>query len=434
MADEIQYIEFRLTDILGRLKAMTVPCIPSSSLEELKKDPVLKSGTSIDGSSILGLASVEASDLRLEADPSSLIELPYTQYRTAAVMCFVRKRNGTTGSDYYFKDSRSLLHKICETHLQDGLSLMTKVEPEFHFVSVDGEPYDMAGYADTFPANTGADALMEISNQIREIGMPVRVIHHEVGNAQQEIEIDYETAQKMADNILVFKNLARAVVQENGFAVNFMPKPFAGSAGSGLHCHLQLRKGETNLFGSDIPTELSDTGKMFVAGLLEHAPAITAIANPSVNSYKRLVPHHEAPVYISWGMKNRTTLVRVPQFSSRDKAAIEFRSPDPTANPYLLFSVLVVAGMDGIKRELKPPEPFIGNLFDLTDKQREDRGIKSLPSTLNEALDALEQDQVIRDALGVELLETFIKIKRREWLDYIGEAVTEWEWETYYNI
>lgn len=435
MDDEIKYIELRIADILGRLKAMIVPCSPADSIEDVRKDPVLKSGTSIDGSSILGLANVESSDLRLDPDPSSLIELPYTLQRTAAAMCFIRERiESSQSKEYYSKDPRGLLHQICETHLPEDVELRVKVEPEFHFITPEGEPFDYAEYADTFPSNTGAEVLLEIANAIREIGMVPRVIHHEVGYAQQEIEIDFEDVRKMADTIIVFKNLSRAIAQENGIDITFMPKPFAGSAGNGLHCHLQLWKGDTNLFGGDNPNELSETGKMFVAGILKHAPAITAIANPTVNSYKRLVPHHEAPVYISWGMKNRTVLVRVPLFHSKDKAAIEFRSPDPTTNPYLLFSALVVAGMDGIKQKMIPPEPIDGNVFDLTSEEKQKRGIHPLPSNLNEALDCLEKDQVIKDALGEELLETYITLKRKEWSNYINEAVTDWEWENYFGL
>ncbi|MHA1577505.1 MAG: glutamine synthetase family protein [Candidatus Thorarchaeota archaeon] len=435
MANEIKYIELRIADILGRLKAMIVPCTPVDSLEEVRKDPILAIGTSIDGSSILGLSNVESSDLRLDPDPSTLIELPYTLQRTAAAMCFIRERiDSSTSEEYYSKDSRGLLHEICETHLTDGDELRVKVEPEFHFVTTEGEPFDYGAYADTFPINSGAEILLEISNAIREIGMVPRVIHHEVGYAQQEIEIDYEDVRKMADTIMVFKNLSRAIAEENGLEITFMPKPFAGGAGNGLHCHLQLWKGDTNLFGGKNPNELSETGKKFIAGILDHASAITAIANPTVNSYKRLVPHHEAPVYISWGMKNRTTLVRVPLFNSKDKAAVEFRSPDPTTNPYLLFSALVVAGMDGIKQNLTPPEPIDGNVFNMTSEEREKLGIKSLPSNLSEALDCLEKDQVIRESIGGELLDTYIELKRTEWRNYINEAVTDWEWEAYFGL
>ncbi|MHA1933857.1 MAG: glutamine synthetase family protein [Candidatus Thorarchaeota archaeon] len=435
MSEKIEYIELRIADILGRLKAMIVPCKPVDTLDELSKDPRLKKGTSLDGSSIVGLASVESSDLRLDPDPSSLVELPYTLQRTAAAMCFVReKTEPMNGKEFYHKDPRGRLHSVYDTLLKGTMELRVKIEPEFHFVTSDEEPFDDGEYADTYPANPGADILLEIATAIRKVGMKPRVIHHEVGEAQQEIEVDFDDSRRMADFILLFKHLARAVVQDHGIDITFMPKPFVGAAGSGLHCHLQLWEDNRNLFGIKDSNDLSDTAKMFVAGLLEHAPAITAIANPTVNSYKRLVPHHEAPVYISWGMKNRTALIRVPLVTTSERAAIELRSPDPMTNPYLLFTAIIAAGMDGIERKLSAPTPRSEDVFKLTDVERKELGISSLPSTLGDALDHLEQDSVIRSALGDELVETYIQIKRKEWADYISDAVTDWEWEKYFDI
>ncbi len=433
MSKEIKYVEFRLVDILGRLKAMIVPCTPAETIDDLLKDPILAEGTSVDGSSILGLSRVESSDLRLEPDVSTLIEIPYTLTRTAAAMCFVREKGGRE-NEFYPTDTRGVLHKACENLLPEGMTLRTKTEPEFHFVTEDMEKFDEGEYADTFPANPGAEVLLEIANQIREIGINVRVIHHEVGESQQEIEIAFEDIKRMADYLVMFKNLARAVAQDSGIEVNFMPKPFGGSAGSGLHCHLQLWKGGKNIFGVEGTANLSDTAKRFIAGLLQHAPAITAIANPTVNSYKRLVPHHEAPVYISWGMMNRTTLIRVPLFTSSDKAAIEFRSPDPMANPYLLFAAILAGGMDGVNKGLEPPEPRSEDVFALSEQEREKLGIRSLPRNLGDALHALSKDEVIRDALGSEIINRFIQIKSKEWNDYLNEAVTDWEWETYSTL
>ncbi|MHA2425989.1 MAG: glutamine synthetase family protein [Candidatus Thorarchaeota archaeon] len=433
MSEKIEYIELRIVDIHGRLKAMIVPCLPVETLEELRKDPVLINGTSVDGSSIAGLSRVEASDLRMRPDHTTLIELPYMMQRTAAAMCFVQEK-GATENSYYPTDTRGVLHQVCEKLLDDDMSLKTKVEPEFHFVTADGEKFDVGGYADSYPASPGVDILLEIASSIQKVGMTPRVIHHEVGESQHEIEIAFDDIRKMGDNLLVFKNLARAIAQDAGIDVNFMPKPFQGSAGSGLHCHLQLWKGEKNLFGDETTDGLSDTAKGFIAGLLEHAPAITAIANPSVNSYKRLVPHHEAPVYISWGMMNRTALIRVPLFTTSSKAAIEFRSPDPMANPYLLFAALLAAGMDGVERGLVPPEPRSEDIFTLTEEQRDAFGITDLPPNLGKALKALRDDKVIVDALGSEIVDKFIEIKWQEWNDYRSEVVTEWEWETYSDL
>ncbi len=385
MSEKIEFIELRFPDLLGRLKAMVVPCNPAETINEVAKDPALKKGTSCDGSSVTGLAKVESSDLRLEPDPTSLVELPFVTHRTAAAMCFVREKSAK-GDEFYSLDTRGLLQKTCEELLPGKMQLKVKVEPEFHLITPDGEPFDEAGYADGYPRSPGMDILMDISSALWTLDIQPRVIHHEVGEAQQEIELDYADAMRMADNILTFKNLARAIAQNQGVDVTFMPKPFENQAGNGLHCHLQLWDDDKNLFGVDDTSELSETAKMFIAGLIEHSPAITAFANPTINSYKRLVPHHEAPVYITWGMMNRTALIRVPMFSSGDNAAVEFRSPDPMANPYLLFTSIITAGMDGIKRKLTPPEPRSEDIFHMTDEDRHKLGIQILPLLLTRLL------------------------------------------------
>ena len=432
MSEKIEFIEMRFPDLLGRLKAMVVPCKPAETIDEVAKDPALKNGTSCDGSSVTGLAKVESSDLRLEPDPKSLIELPFVAQRTAAVMCYIREKIAEGKSTGYFSlDSRGRLNTISEELLPGKMQLKVKVEPEFHFITPDGEPFDEAGYADTYPKSPGMDVLLELASTLRALGITPRVIHHEVGESQQEIELDFDDATKMADNILLFKNLARSISRNQGIDVTFMPKPFEGAAGNGLHCHLQLWDGDKNLFGVEGGSDLSETAKMFVAGLLEHAPAITAIANPSINSYKRLVPHHEAPVYITWGLKNRTVLIRVPMFGSGEKAAVEFRSADPMTNPYLLFTAIIAAGMDGVNRKLTPPEPRSEDIFHLTDEEREKLGIKMLPSTLEEALDCLEADPVICEAIGKDILKNFLELKREEWREYTSQIVTDWEWEMY---
>ncbi|MHA1135583.1 MAG: glutamine synthetase family protein [Candidatus Thorarchaeota archaeon] len=435
MSDKIENIELRFPDILGRMKAMIVPCNPVDDLNALATDPALKKGTSCDGSSVTGLANVEASDLRLDPDPSTLIEIPFLGRRTAAAMCYVRKKESTDANkEFYPLDTRGRLQVVYDEHLPGKMQLKVKVEPEFHFITPEGQHFDDAGYADTHPRNPGMDVLLAISAAIREIGMKPRVIHHEVGAAQQEIELDFEDARKMADYILIFKNITRSITQTNGIDVTFMPKPFPGEAGSGLHCHLQLWDGEKNLFGDPETGGLSEIARQFVAGLLEHAPAITAIANPSVNSYKRLVPHHEAPVYITWGEMNRTVLVRVPMFGSSEKAAVEFRSGDAMANPYLLFCAIVAAGKDGINRKLTPPDPRSEDIFEMADEERAKHKIKTLPSSLSDALDCLEADPVIMDAIGPDIARNYIKLKRKEWNQYSNHIVTDWEWDMYQDL
>jgi glutamine synthetase len=431
----IRYIEFRFVDILGRLGAMIVPCKPVDDLELLKQDPILSKGTSLDGSSILGLTNVEESDLRLDPDPDTLIELPYYEQRTAAAMCFFRDRiKPKKEKKYHPLDSRGRLHYVCDKYLPGDKHLKVKVEPEFVLITPEGTPYDDGGYADTFPRNPSADILLEIATAIQKLGMRPRVMHHEVAQGQQEIELAFDDEKKMADYVTYFKTIARVIALKHGLDVCFMPKPFSDQSGNGLHCHLQLWDGDKNLFGAQHANELSEIGEMFVAGLLKHAPAITAIANPTVNSFKRLVPHHEAPVYITWGSRNRTALIRIPLFSAPEHAAIEFRSPDPMANPYLLFSALIAAGMHGINRGFKPPEPINENVFKFTDEQRNRLGIEILPKTLGEAIQALKQDTVIREALGLSLYEMFLTLKQEEWRHYIGSVITDFEWNEYHPI
>ncbi len=432
MSDKFEYIELQIIDILGRPKAMTVPCEPVDSLEDLKNDPVMTDGSGIDGSSILGLSSVESSDLRLIPDPSTLVELPYALFKTAAVLCHVREKGAPEGS-YYPKDPRGALHTVCKSLLENK-TLRVKIEPEFYLLDENGGPFDRVGYADTYPTSPSTDILLEIASAIRSMGMRPKVIHHEVGRSQQEIEINFDEVKAMADYVVRFKQLVRAITQDYGVGATFMPKPFANQAGSGMHCHIQLWEDGKNLFGSDEGTELSRTGQMFIAGLLKHAPAITAIANPTINSYKRLVPHNEAPVFISWGPMNRTALIRVPLFTEPRKAAIEFRSPDAMANPYLLFTAIIAAGMDGIDKELSPPRPIKSDVFRLTDDERATLGIQMLPSNLGEALKCLQQDKVIVEHLGKAIVDTFVSIKQREWDQYLKSAVTGWEWEQYQDL
>ncbi|MHA1735345.1 MAG: glutamine synthetase family protein [Candidatus Thorarchaeota archaeon] len=431
MSDSISYVVLQFSDLEGQLKAMVVPCRPAHNLEDLESDPVVQEGSSVDGSSVAGLASVEASDLRLKPEPSTLVELPYTARRLAAVMCCVQRKEDIDLGKFHDLDSRAVLQRVYDRYLPDGMHLRVKTEPEFFFLTADGELLDEGQYADTYPACPAQDTLLEIATAAQEMGIGVRVAHHEVGTAQHEIELEFSDARKMADSILRFKNLARALALEDGIDVTFMPKLFPDVAGSGLHCHLQLWKEDENLFGGDTQGELSDTAKSFLAGLMEHAPAITAIANSTINSYKRLVPHHEAPVYISWGYRNRTALIRVPLFTTPEKAAIEFRSPDMMTNPYLLFAAIIVAGMDGVENGAEPPEPLTQDIFKLSDKEREALNIPMLPSNLYEALRHLREDRLIREALGDGLIDAYIRLKTSEWEEYVNRAVTDWEWERY---
>lgn len=435
MGSKIEFLEIRFVDLSGCLKSMTVPIMPVESLAEVAKDPAMSKGANIDGSSVTGFSKVEMSDLHLTPDPDSLIELPYTQDRRAAVMSYIHAKI-QTGEDLppFAGDPRNILRRTQEKYLGSSKSLRLKAEPEFLFVTGDGQPFDQASYADTYPRNLGADIILEISQALRSIPIEVNVIHHEMGPSQQEIELDFESVMKMADFIILFKNIVKVMATDKGIDATFMPKPFEGVAGNGMHCHMQLWQEDRNLFAAERSGEISETAKRFVAGLLNHAPAITAIANPTINSYKRLVPGYEAPVYISWGYENRTTLVRVPMFGKPEKAAIEFRSPDPSCNPYLLFAALLVAGMNGVQNELEAPEPRTEDLFRLSSNELHKMDVQMLPPSLNDALDAFEKDDFMRDVLGDHAFNTFLRFKREEWKQYANITVTDWEWEKYRDI
>ncbi len=325
---------------------------------------------------------------------------------------------------------RTILKRSLEQLAAKGLQMRVKLEPEFYFLTEDGVPLDTAGYADIFPENQSMDLLLETALDLRAIGIEIAWVHSEHGQSQQEIELAFTELGRAADNFTLFKLLLRRRAALYDVEVSFMPKPFPSQAGSGLHVHLQLWKGNQNLLGKSDGT-LTETGYHFVAGLMHHAPAITALANPTVNSFKRLVPGFEAPVYITWGYLNRSALIRIPLFTSAEKAAIEFRSPDPLTNPYLLFPVLLGAGMDGIEKKLKAPEPVIEDVYHLSRKHLSQLKIQQLPDTLDGALQSLQKDAVLIEVIGSEFFDLYQQIRKAEWYKYIHGTVTDWEWEQY---
>jgi glutamine synthetase len=427
---KLHFVELLTVDIDGVSKGMTVPISPVDSVAALKKNPSLVPSCGVDGSSVKGLASITSSDLRLVPDISTLQELPNSIPRRAVVIADVFQRDSQGHLIPHPLAPRTILKRNLELLASKGLQIRVKLEPEFYFLTEDGVPLDAAGYADIFPDNKGMDLLLETALDLRAIGIETAWLHSEHGQSQQEIELDFTELGQAADNFLLFKLLLRRRAALYDVEVSFMPKPFPSKAGSGLHCHLQLWQGKKNLLGNPDGT-LNESGCQFVAGLLDNAPAITALANPTVNSFKRLVPGFEAPVYISWGYLNRSALIRIPLFTKVEQAAVEFRSPDPLANPYLLFSVLMGAGMDGIERNLQAPEPVTEDLYHLSSKQLQQLKIQQLPDTLNGALQALQKNKVLRNLLGQEFCDLYQKIRKAEWYEYTHGTVTDWEWEEY---
>ena len=420
-------LEIRFVDIHGTLKAMNFP-ISAEDMSSAIKDPVFSEGVNIDGSSVEGFTSVEKSDLHLLPIPETLIELPYTDEPKLSVMCDIRQ-----DGRIFSGDTRSQLRHILEKQFsQKGLSLKVGPEPEFYILK-EKHPVDVGEYAQVYPNAIVEGMIKRFSQHLTKAKLNPKVHHHEVGPGQYEIEIGYQEALQIADTIITYKSTIRALSAKLGYTATFMPKPFGELAGNGMHLHLSLWEGEENLFSSPNQNEISDKANQFIAGILEHAQAMTVLVAPTVNSYKRLIPGYEAPVYVAWAPLNRSALVRVPMFGSPKLARFEYRCPDPSCNPYLALIAIVTAGMDGIERELELPPPAKRNIYKLSFKERKQLGIKTLPGNLFEALSYLEKDKLLCDALGEHVCKQFFKLKNKEWLQY-STQVTDWDWNRYLTV
>jgi glutamine synthetase len=420
-------LEIRFVDIHGKIRAMNTP-IAAQDLTKALNDPVFSEGVNIDGSSVAGFTELSNSDLHLLPEKETLFELPYTDEPKLAVMCEIQQNNRI-----FEGDTRSRLKQIVEKYLRSrGWSLKIGPEPEFYLLK-ENDPVDNGEYADTYPDSIAEGVIKRFSLHLSRSTIKPKVHHHEVGPGQYEIEIGHDFLLRTADAIVTYKAIIRALAVKYGYTATFMPKPFYGEAGNGMHFHTSLWEDSTYLFGTNKNNEISTLAKQFMAGILEHAQAMTAIVAPTVNSYKRLVPGYEAPVYLAWGPLNRSALIRVPMFQSPKAARFEYRCPDPSSNPYLAFIVVIAAGMDGIERELELPSPINRNIFRLSSKERKDLNIKTLPGNLFEALSYLEGDTVLRDALGSHIYKQFMKIKKEEWLQY-STQVTDWDWKNFLNV
>ncbi|MFX0172565.1 MAG: glutamine synthetase family protein [Candidatus Hodarchaeota archaeon] len=420
-------LEIRFVDIHGSIRAMNTPIV-AEDLSKALNDPVFSEGVNIDGSSVAGFTELSNSDLHLLPEKETLFELPYTDEPKLAVMCEIRQNNRI-----FEGDTRSRLKQIIEKYLRSkGWSLKIGPEPEFYLLK-ESDPIDKGKYADTYPDSIAEGVIKRFSQHLSKSTLKPKVHHHEVGPGQYEIEIGHDLSLRTADAIVTYKAIIRALAMKNGFTATFMPKPFYGEAGNGMHFHTSLWEGSTNLFGTSGNNEISTLAKQFMAGILKHAQAMTAIVAPTVNSYKRLVPGYEAPVYLAWGPLNRSALLRVPMFQNPKTARFEYRCPDPSSNPYLAFIAVIAAGMDGIERELELQSPTNRNIFSLSSKERKDLNIKTLPGNLFEALSYLKGDAVLRDALGSHIYKKFMKIKKEEWLQY-STQVTDWDWKNFLNV
>ena len=424
----VEFLRLQFTDISGIVKNVAIP------VTQIGK--ALKSGISFDGSSIEGFARIQESDMVLQPDLSTFSLLPWRSKdgsNEARLICDVHLPNGKP----FEGDPRHVLRQQLKKAQEMGFSM--NVGPELEFFLFEKQnggsatiPHDFGGYFDLGPVDLAEDVRREIVRALTQMGFTIEASHHEVAKGQHEIDFVYDDALKNADKVVTFKYVTKTIAMREGLRATFMPKPIYGAAGTGMHANISLfRGGENAFFDSEAKTGISDLARFFIGGLIEHACAITAIANPLINSYKRLVSGFEAPVYITWSGPNRSSLIRIPAgrgLSTR----IEFRSPDPTCNPYLTFAVILAAGMDGIKRGIDPGEPVDLNVYHLSPAERKAMGIKTLPANLKEALDYLEADSVVRGALGEHVFENIMRLGLLEWEAY-NTYVHPWEVERYIN-
>ncbi len=425
--EHVEFIRLQFTDIFGTFKNVAI------TASQLQK--ALNNQCMFDGSSIEGFVRIEESDMLLYPDYDSFLIFPWydSACKEARLICDVCKPDGTPFSG----DPRSLLKKVLAEAKEMGFTAFN-VGPECEFflfnTDEDGHPTtitkDRGAYFELGPTDRGESIRREICLALEDMGYEIEASHHENANGQHEIDFKYTDALRAADNIATFKLAVKTIADKHGMYATFMPKPVYGKEGSGMHINMSLMKdGENAFYDVSDPCGLSKTAYHFIAGLLEHARGLSAITNPLVNSYKRLVSGYEAPVYIAWSASNRSPLVRVP--ASRGMATrLELRNPDPSANPYLALAVCLAAGLDGIRRELMPPEAVTNNLYKMTEEELEEKGIAQLPADLEEAVSAMKKDALIKDTLGKHIFSRYVLHKTKEWEEYKMQ-VTRWEIERY---
>ena len=422
----VKFIRLQFTDILGILKNISI------TVEQLEK--ALNGELMFDGSSIEGFVRIEESDMYLRPDPNTFVVYPWrpSEGGEARLMCDVYNPDGTPFSGC----PRNTLKRVLAESAEMGYTMYVGPELEFFLFHVDAEgkattvTHDKAGYFDMAPVDLGENARRDIVLSLEKMGFEIEASHHEVAPGQHEIDFKYANALDMADKMVTFRFVVRTIAQRHGLHATFMPKPIYGINGSGMHVNQSLFKdGKNAFYDPQGPMELSEVAFNYIAGILAHAKSFTAITNPTVNSYKRLVPGYEAPCYIAWSGRNRSPLVRIPAKRGAS-TRIELRSPDPSCNPYLALAVQLKAGLDGIKNKMKPPAAVDLNIFAMDDQERLELGIESLPGDLKQALEFLSQDKVIRQALGEHIYHRFMEAKMREYDSY-HLAVHQWELDRY---
>jgi len=424
----IKFIRLWFTDVQGILKSFSI------TVEEL--EGALSEGMGFDGSSIEGFSRIEESDVMAMPDPNTFQVLPWSpgENGVARMFCDVLNPDGSN----FEGDPRWVLKRILKKASDLGYTFYVGPELEFFYFKSDKSPevLDKGGYFDLTTKDVASDLRRTTILYLESMGIGVEYSHHEVAPSQHEIDLRYTDALSMADNAMTYRAIVKEVASKNGYYASFMPKPIFGENGSGMHTHQSLFKGDKNLFfdASD-KYHLSIEAKYYIAGLLKHSKELCAITNQWVNSYKRLVPGYEAPVYISWARRNRSTMVRVPMYKpGKEKATrIEFRCPDPACNPYLAFSVMLAAGLEGIKNKYTLADPVEENIFEWDIKKRQEAGIETLPDNLFEAVKYMEGSKLIKDTLGNHVFEKFIENKKIEW-DRYRTYVTDYEINKYLPI
>ena len=431
--DSLKFISLQFSDVTGAVKSVDMPI---KGLEG-----ALEEGVWFDGSSVEGFARIQESDMRLVLDPDTYAMLPWAaeERKRGRVFCDIYTPDG----DPFEGDPRGTLKRLRAKIADRGWTLNVGPEPEFFLFkrsennsgSVHPVPHDVGGYFDFSPSDEAVRVRTELMDALNSMGLEIEVGHHEVALGQHEIDFHFTDVLRAADNVMTLKYTVKAIAAKHGLVASFMPKPIYGINGSGMHCHQSLFDGDgNNLFFDDADEfKLSKIAYGFIAGQLEHARALAALVSPTVNSYKRLVPGYEAPVYIGWAQINRSALIRIPRYNEGRPKSVraELRFPDPSSNAYLAFAAMLAAGLDGIEKEMTPAAPLNNvNLYELDKAERTKMGVGELPGSLAEALTELDKSEVLKSALGATIYEAFTRAKWEEW-DAFRTSVSDWEVERY---
>ncbi len=423
----IKFIKLQFVDINGQVKNIS---IPSEQIDKALDNEIM-----LDGSSIKGFRSIETSDMFFHPDINSFQILPWREHNginSARLICDIYNADGTP----FEGCPRCNLKRVMEAAEKMGFSMNIGPEAEFFLFAKDKngdvttETQDRAGYYDVGPEDLGEDVRSDIVLTLQEMGFDIEASHHEVADGQHEIDFRYADILTAADNVTTFKIAVKAIAAKHNLHATFMPKPIFGINGSGMHCNISLFKdGKNAFYDENAEYQLSDVAKYSVGGMLKHVKSITAITNPLVNSYKRLVPGYEAPVYLAWSLANRSALLRVPA-KRGVSTRVELRSPDPACNPYLAFASILEACLDGIRNKIDPPAPVESNIYKLTSKERKKQRIDSLPGSLSDALEQMDKSLVVQAALGEHIFKEFRTSKKKEW-DSFRTYVSQWELDKY---